>query len=1126
MSTIRWVHRKGQNSEKRVISLNEIKERYLNDVTNARKDKRNEKSCCDGINTGTGKKKEKKKLITFYEKKAEKTFNQQKGLSEKYVSNYVGEKKKYCCSGENGQTKNGCSECSGQVDPLGGQHGMFGQPSDVKKGGMARPMEERSNLCPHHHDQQQVNINLDVSIEWNKQKGKFEKVNSHIGDMRTYFRHKKMWHPIQVSISDKYSGENGYSSESPIGYEKGRSGKGDVPYPWEGQKYEQPSHYGNPTDGHYHERSGGNKHPQGELPNPVDRNKHINRFEEECTTYAGMRPAPYVPLDKSHAGHAWDHYHNYADPENSHQLRYDSGGKLHPVRKVERHEVKTCEGGAQERAHMYVKQAHLPVHDLQKCAKSNPLEDPVKEQTHKERQKYSRPMDEERICRGDEERAGFFQGGGKRTDMHSADRSDFNKRGWMMGPDKPIRGDNKPPPHDYHKTAAYLVSSEEVVLRGEKQQKEYEQDKKKKKIIFSIHTINNILKKKIFNYLTSWRKYSIVRVPRSVYKKYSKIVPSGENYQGNKNQGSHSAVSGHTIQNAFPRKADMPLWCFNKMPNEGKSCERVILRSTGEELQQDGNKEGSPLKKKKKKKTKKENENTKEGSIAETIQKGEVVHHNELGVPPFAKKKSRENFKMYKQLSHKKVVLSNTLIHSFIDVDIHDQRKKKKYLKFFSILLCLFLRRHMHRQLSVFFSVIGSFQRRQEEKRSIRKFINSRVYALSILEGVLKRTENKKALRQMALLKKEKRDDKEDKQTHHYSDHPIRSNRKDERNVVNSAPHHVQPLPQKNTPYDERVGECMAEDKPKLTSTKSHEKPCFGKPKIFRTDDFAVFFKKKILKEKDDILQKCLLRSKSDAVLDFLKMKGMENFSKKATCSSAVLNFPDGAVYYNDDMRSSTLLDRFFTATYSPHLPSVSTSKEKGDKIHLSFYDNVTADDTSTLIRSSLNFQQCHRKRETYMHFNRECFETGGVNNCVGSTSHNMTRGKERLTTKIGDALDVKMGSISEVMNKLGCLIGDSTFLTGVIPGGAGDHMDDSSEEDVHDKRCRMFFKQFKKQLTMKCKGAAPEEEDCTDDRHAGGNHLGQADEEQNGLSLSDLNSTVGVSKGGEKYTHGGWMQK
>ncbi|ANQ07546.1 Uncharacterized protein PCOAH_00017950 [Plasmodium coatneyi] len=1107
MSTIRWVHRKGQNCEKRVISLNEIKERYLNDAANQRKDKRNGKYCPDGTNTETEKKKGKKKLITFYEKRAEKTLNQQKGLTEKNVSNYFWkkkatdgnnlEKKKYCCSGEKGETKNGCSECGGEVDPLGDQHRMFGYHSDMKKGGIDRHVREKSNLCPPPHEQQHVNINLDVNIQWNKQNGKFEKDNCNVGDIRTFYGDKQTWNPIQVSINDKCPEENGYWSESPIGYEQGRSRKEEIPHAREGEKYEKYFRYGNPRDGHYNQHSAREylqrSHSGG---NPLHKNRHMNRFAEECTTYDGMGPSSYVPPEKSYGGHAWENLH-YETEKEQNQFRYDSRGKLHPVGKAERHEAETYERGAEEKVHLYVKKAQPCFQHLQKHTE-NPLPDPLKMQPPKDRQKYSHPVDPKRIYTDAEEksknffqkRTRFFQQVGKRADSNSGESSHFSERG-RIGQGKPKGEGSKvtppeclPPTHDHHKTA-YLLSSEEILIREAKQQNKYEQDEKKKKIIFSINKISNIFKKRLFYYLTRLRKYSSVRAHRPVYKKYAKIVSSGEHHHGNRNRGSHSPMSGRTVQYAFPRKVDMPLWSFQKVPNGANCSERGIPTSMGGETPQDGNKKETPLGQKNRKKV----------SMEETIQKGEVVHHNESLIPRLAKKNSRENFKMYRQLSQRKV-LTNTLIDSFIDVDINDQRKKKKYLKFFSILLCLFLRRHMHRQLSSFFSVIGSCHRRQEEKRSIRKFINSRLYAVSILEGALKRMKKKNALRQLALLKK-------DKQTHnHYSDKPIEST------IVKSAPHHVGPSHQDNTTHDKLAGECTEENnRPKLTSSKSHEKPCFGKPKIFRTDDFAIFFKKKILKEKDEILQKCLLRSKSDALLDFLKMSRMENFSKKATCSSAVLNFPDGA-YYNDNMRSSTLLDRFFTATYSPDVRTLQRSTY-GDKIHLSFYEHMT--DNSTLIRSSVNYQKCHNKRETYMHFKRECFETGELNS-AGSTSQSDNRGKERLTTNIADAVDEKMGSISEVMNKLGCLIGDSNFLNGVTPAG-GDHMDDSSEEDVNDKRCRMFFKQFKKQLTMKCKGATSGEEQYTDDRHTGAEHLSEADGTQNGLSMSDLNSTVGVSK-------------
>ncbi|CAG9480441.1 unnamed protein product [Plasmodium vivax] len=1158
MSSVRWVHRKGQNCEKRVISLNEIKERYLNDAANQRKDRRNEKPFRDGINADTGGKKGKKKLITFYEKKAEKTANQQRGLSEKNVSIHFG-KKKYCCSGEKGETKNGCSGCGGNVAPPGGQHGQhgaFGSAIDMGRaaiggicgiGGTAtigRPLGGGSNPGPPHHAQPQVNINLDVNIQWNKQNGKIEKDICHVGGTSTFHGEKRTWHPtegdregnteddgegnIRVPISEKRSGENGNWSDSPVGYEQGRCRQGEVPPPWEAEKYEKHFRYGNPREGQHHQYSGGEylqrnrgggNHPHGEIPNPLKKNRQMNRFAEECTTYDGMRPPPYVPLEKSHGDHARGNPHYEAEKGHS-QLRYNSGGQLHQVREVERHGGEPYEGGAKQGVRPYGQQHHLYVKQSHPCGQhphpyvkhphlyvKHPLADPLKMDPPKDRQKYASPVDPKPICSdGEEKRKNSSQGGGQRAYGDSGGSSDFSEGG-LIRKGQPKRGGREVPPqgslplpHDHHRTA-YPLSSEEVLLRGAKQQKEYEQDrKKKKKIILSINKISNILKKKILKYLTRWREHSIVRPPRPVYKKYSKIVSPTENHHGGKNGGSLTALSGHTTESAFPRRVDMPLLSFQRVPNGGNYPERGIPNPLGGGVPQGGSKEETSLR----------------VNTEETIPKSELSHCNESGVPPFAKKNSKECLKVYRQLSQRKV-LTNTLIDSFNDVDIHDQRKKKKYLKFFSILLCLFLRRHMHRQLSVFFSVMGSWRRRQEEKRSIRKFINSRVYAVTILEGALKRREKKKALRQLALLEREKRGGREDKQTlHHYGDHPIESNSTEESSVLKSAPHPVEPSHRDNSLHDHRVADCTEENEPKLTPSRSHEKPCFGKPKIFRTDDFAMFFKKKILKEKDDILQKCLLRSKSDAVLDFLKMSRMENFSKKATCSSAVLNFPD-AVYYNEDMRSSTLLDRFFTATYSPEVHTGHHHPHR-DKIHLSFYEHMS--DNCTMVRSSVDYHHSQNKRETYMHFKRECFETGGGNS-TDSARQSGTGGKERLPTSVADAINTagaKVGSTSDVMNKLGCLIGDSNFLSGVTAGG-GNQMDDSSEEDVNDKRCRMFFKQFKKQLTMKCREAAPGEELRGDDRHSGEDHLGEADEAQNGLSLSDLNSTVGVSKDGATYT-------
>lgn len=74
------------------------------------------------------------------------------------------------------------------------------------------------------------------------------------------------------------------------------------------------------------------------------------------------------------------------------------------------------------------------------------------------------------------------------------------------------------------------------------------------------------------------------------------------------------------------------------------------------------------------------------------------------------------HFEMEKN-TYKKTVLNNTLIDSFNDVDINDQKRKKKYLNFFVILLSLFLKKYLYKQMSKFFFIVGSLRQKYVTKK-------------------------------------------------------------------------------------------------------------------------------------------------------------------------------------------------------------------------------------------------------------------------------------------------------------------------------------------------------------------------------------------------------------------------
>ncbi|SOV76240.1 conserved Plasmodium protein, unknown function [Plasmodium sp. gorilla clade G3] len=431
------------------------------------------------------------------------------------------------------------------------------------------------------------------------------------------------------------------------------------------------------------------------------------------------------------------------------------------------------------------------------------------------------------------------------------------------------------------------------------------------------------------------------------------------------------------------------------------------------------------------KKTKNKNNDSK---IKRTLQQGVYKKRssNENCTNTFVDKFT--HFEMEKN-TYKKTVLNNTLIDSFNDVDINDKKRKKKYLNFFVILLSLFLKKYLYKQMSKFFFIVGSLRQKYEDKRQIRKYINIKIYALSLFERILYR--KKKENLQLCFVRLKK---------------------------INMC------IIMKETNYEEDIlqSNFFTENiKSKITKSRKYfENKCFGKPKLYRTDDFIIFYNRKVLKEKDEIFQKCLLRSKSDSLLDFLKMSKLKKIWK-----SSSNNFSDTM---NDNMRGSTLLEHFFTATYNINNNSFHNEINKS-RINTSYYENIHV---------SSNF------------LNNNEYKNNTKENTKGDS--NIKINNNNLKKKQNNISNEKISSIFQQNVK-----GNKNLLKNFFLDEYKEKKK-SIDEDINDKNCRIFFKNIKKQLKINYKEKLDIHKKKNDDD----------------LSISDLNSTMGFSKNINSYIY------
>ncbi|VWU49139.1 conserved protein, unknown function [Hepatocystis sp. ex Piliocolobus tephrosceles] len=469
------------------------------------------------------------------------------------------------------------------------------------------------------------------------------------------------------------------------------------------------------------------------------------------------------------------------------------------------------------------------------------------------------------------------------------------------------------------------------------------------------------------------------------------------------------------------------------------------------------------------------------------------------------KKQMHKYSKLLNYFSKKKI-LGNTLIDSFNNVDVNDQRRKKKYLKFFVILLSIFLKKRYHKLLSSFFIAMGSLQRNQQQKRIIRMFINTRIYFLSVLEALLKKGKKQNVkiaftmLKQNAMItnkwkqnipiKNDKDYEKtttvtkknelytqsnnEEKNRNNFINHKRDNNlffQKKQDNISTQKSYN-----QMIQVHTQKFNKSLWNEKKILTkmfqSKKYLKNACFGKPKIYRTDDYAIFYNKKILKENDEILKNCLLRSKSDSLLDFLNSYKVNKFSKMNSSNL------DESIQHGDYKTSDTLLERFYTATYNLDTQNLnfdvyksrttfSTNKQQPNDESSFFFKNLNnLKNNSNNLAKNNETSLFDASVQTYIQ--RKNFQHSTIQN-----------------SNVSDFVDYSNKSSTSDSNEKNNNFTNKT-----------NEINYSSNKDINDKHCRMFFKNIKKQLKINYTEL-----------------INTNEKKDNYLSISDLNTPMNILK-------------
>ncbi|CRG96673.1 conserved Plasmodium protein, unknown function [Plasmodium gallinaceum] len=1060
MSTIRWIHRRNKNCEKRIISLNEIKEKYSSDNVKERNIK-NSKSSYDkkvyernkSIKEKDNKKKNFGKFFSTEVRPEEILKNE--GI-RKNLNIYINKKKINEKDGKENRRK-----CSSEV------YRKF-----VKEDNEENNINNYINFNDQNEEKQKenVNINLDINIQWDKNNS-YEKNKS--DNNKDFLKNNINMKYLEDKMKNKYSNLCGKRYPSNASYlsdsfiqrdEKNRYNRKEE------EKIQKEFHLDNGENKKIYFDKNKLKHNYNEKEtkycyynNKEERYYHFdeeryNCYEEKCNHYNEKKlkhydKTKYKYYDEErqyvHYNEENDYYHS--DKEKKYNY-YDEEEKFnHPnEEKLKHYNEKREYDIYDEEKKRYYNENKYYNYDIEKI---NNYKDEEKkyyynhnsedkyyntcinkenkyENIHREEEKYYNEENKKyyNIEKGKEiykkdARKKFSNYEQKKVYNHKdlenfSHKYKMNKIYNFTKEDKShINTENKLKKNfvefshnssDYIKKKNYIkISNEDKNLYNLKYSNRYLTTYEKiDRIILSTNLLNKFFLYKFNIYFFLFKDF-FLKSNRPIFKKYNKIwdqvIPIFKNEENNLLVKKNIEKNYKSDFNEATKLYTQETLINNK--NHKKEEDVIFSNIDREKIK---TKREEPYK----------NILNKKKNEAKTLD-ANVVHKEEQTKD---KRMIHKNINYIKNL-YKNKVLNNTLIDSFNDVDLNDQRRKKKYLKFFVILLSLFLKKYMYKQFSKFFFIIGSLSRKHVEKREIRKYINMKIYSLSLLETILNKKKKEISILFFNELKRINKNSKKDMQD------------------KNSKLNFTKILTKK------------------YKSKKNFENLCFGKPKIYGTDDFTIYYKKKILKEKDEIFQKCLLRSKSDSLLDFLKYSRINKFSRKLS-KNLSKNF---SFVINDDIKSSNLLERFYTATYNLNSNSLNKNIYKS-KFHLSYYENINDNNFKyTNIQNINNYS--NKKKQIYMNFKKKDYEiiSNNIdsNSLLDNTSEHSVDERKEINSFINISKEIK----------------------------------DSSDEDINDKNCRIFFKNLKKKLKINYKKTVA---------------INNKDED---LSLSDLNSTIGLSK-------------
>ncbi|SBT87780.1 conserved Plasmodium protein, unknown function [Plasmodium malariae] len=1117
MSTIRWVHRKDKNSEKRIISLNEIKERYLVDQIKQNKDtKKNGDTYYKNVNIQEKEKKKKKKgFISFYKKRDKHDINLEKEYSSKYIEN-VGFNKQRCNEKNQGDKKgnyilgektkvlrNGISPfCSDRIIGSGQEGEEEGHNEEYEYDDKDDDEDEKhknlvffANRNEHTPSEMEnegdaqtdrVNIYLDINIHRDKKMKKKKKEKSEeyksCGEDTHHYKKKILdsnldWGVLENKLKQKCPNlftqknlrtGNSYLSDSFIQHGlKKKYGLSEYVKGMNHMEHRQlhpPG--GDYTDGYEDEYK------------YEDRYEHDDEYQFEkgnCQNENGVKCTYNKALKRNnyHYDYKKGGYHpKFKDMSSEH---FEGGHNPY-----DKHGENLC-GKKSNHIQGWEKTYHNHRYRI-KEKKKYPLKNSEKagsDQKYycKENERYYNKMEKKEgyIC-NEKSMYDFIEERNKGINRITKNRENIMNNvninyeikkhsptiSYHFSPDyNKLENNNIKKTFDNNKI---FYNKEQILNKNFLSYK----NKSHKNIILSANLLSNVFCKKIDIYFAFFKRATLIKNIQRVYKKYTKITDQDSTQFKNdehnflfekrtKNDRKEVISETHKYEahtNVFKNKVE---W---ERKTEGLPAHSLDRKEINIINEQDN----------------KRNVHSKENNSMRMVllpknalftdngvvyKNGQVAHRSTPGYKDFEQVKN----------IYKRKVLTNTLIDSFNDVDINDQRRKKKYLKFFVILLSVFLKKYMHKQVSKFFSVIGLFRwEKQVEKRAIRKFINVRIYSLSLIESVLSKVRIRAVKFYFGELKKE------------------RMQHKDRQEIGEGEQEWIASMEKKNNNIYDIEKQLKSK---RYKSKRNYGNSCFGKPKIYRTDDFTIFYNKKMLREKDETLQNCLLRSKSDSLVEFLNSSKMNKYSKSGSndISNSIMNM--------DNIKSSTLLERFFTANYNVNDKNIHKEVCKS-KIHLSYYEHAI--DDSKYIYSSVHYKGNNNKKEIHTkHFKKETYNNGVLSNIhLVDTHHDVCKNLGGgINMGIINMSGINESSINESsINESSIKCADNHFANMMDEierlNDVAQEVCDTSDEDENDKNCRIFFKNIKKQLKLNY--ANTQDTNTKRDKD---------------LSLSDLNSTL-----------------